>query len=481
MASLPQLTTVKVSNLTDDEVLNLAPLASLPLLKELDISNNTITSTTNDTQLANMTELTSLDSSNTDLIDITPISQLTALVELKLNRIKTNHLAPLSKLTQLKTLILGTQYEDELITDLTFLTSLNSLKRLEIERINNALAKEIGLAKNLEILKIFRAVEKIDLNNFKELTELTTLDLAYVAEIYNLTAFNHLTKLNRLYFHSDFNQDISPTGNLTQLRSLDIKIENNTEQKPVSLSFLSQLPELNELWAYDTYYDFNVIADSLINLHIFYNYDGAISSENLSKLTKLTRLNTNGADNENVQFLTHMPKLKWLYLKNFNTTNYQPVATLNNLTTFAIKDSKIENVDPLKNLANLTGVYIRGNATNNVDALSNLTQLEWLWIYDTNVTDISSIANLTNLERLFLMKNDNLTDISALSTLTQLKELYLSDSPIVNIEPLFNLENLTILRIFQLNQIRCSDVTRLQEYFSNISDLTLSLDSCSSS
>lgn len=118
--SIAELTELRVLDLSNTQVSDIAPLATLTQLTRLLLDNTQVSDIAS---LATLTQLTALSLGNTQVSDIAPLAALTRLTVLSLNNTQVSDIAPLAALTQLTTLRLNnTQAHD--------LRSLRRLTRL---------------------------------------------------------------------------------------------------------------------------------------------------------------------------------------------------------------------------------------------------------------------------------------------------------------------------------------------------------------
>jgi Leucine-rich repeat (LRR) protein len=170
-------------------------------------------------------------------------------------------------------------------------------------------------------------------------------------------------------------------------------------------------------------------------------YRDSISSisglRGLTNLVKLNLGNNLSGGFSDMNALSGLTKLEWLYLDR----------------------NWIRDISALSGLTNLTELNLGDNMISDISALSGLTNLVELNLGDNNIRDISALSGLTNLVELNLSNND-IRDISALSGFTNLVELNLSDNKISNISALRGLNNLKELNLENCN---ISDFSVLKE------------------
>ena len=312
LAELTELTRLDLC--IDYEVKDLSPLAGMTRLESVQIygnnNNGNGSGLTDISALAGMTELTSLRIDLGDVRDFSPLAGMTQLQELRVyGSFLVDDLSFLRNLTELRTLDLAGNYESSsLQEDLTALSGLVNLTEL---RLDVPVASLHGLEPlvNLRSLEMYGGSGSTytDVDALAGLTELVTLYLPYRSYNYenppkpiNLDGLANLTKLQSLEIN-DGVESLEPLRNLTELRDLRIRANNN-EDIELDLSPLTNLAKLTSLDIYG-----NIAGGDLSDLsgltelrslsisHYDRNYDryeDRVVIRDLSPLASLTNLST---------------------------------------------------------------------------------------------------------------------------------------------------------------------------------------------
>lgn len=126
LATLPpeiaNLTTLKLLDLIDTKVNDIAPIANLTALKRLNLNGSQVSDIT---PIANLKTLNTLDLSGTQVCDITPLAELTELKILYLIGTQVDNITPIANLTALEIL----QISDTGIHDLRLILNFPSLQK----------------------------------------------------------------------------------------------------------------------------------------------------------------------------------------------------------------------------------------------------------------------------------------------------------------------------------------------------------------
>lgn len=203
---------------------------------------------------------------------------------------------------------------------------------------------------------------------------------------------------------------------------------------------------------------------------------------------KLTRLDAQNANIENLTGLEHAYNLKFLNLgalyidgkgwtNNNKITDFSPLEQLPLLYTLVLYHSSLSDISALTGLTYLFYLDLRGNAISDISPLAGMTQLAYLNLTNNEISDVSPIAKLTHLKNLYLSANKVL-ELNLLSQLTQLEYIGLSNNTISDISPLAGMIQLKSLNLGYNN---ISDVTSLTQmknletlflHNNNISDIS---------
>ena len=348
LTGLEHATYLQWTNLGENEIRDISPLAALVHLEGLWIYTNPISDLS---PLANLVNLKQLNLGICEISDIRPLANLTRLERLWLHYNQIQDITPLANLTNLTELWLtgnriidvsplrdvknltDLQIAGNAIRDFSPLLELNLQNvDIDIHTLHELAAVKVEIPDpNLE-LAVREALELPDAIPLTQLlmNQLTGLGAAQ-KEITDLTGLEYATHLQWAGLSENEIQDISPLANLVGLEGL---------------------------WIYT-----NPISDL----------------SPLANLTKLKQLNVAGCE----------------------ISDLWPLSNLRNLEYLILSWNRIEDITPLANLTNLTELWLNGNRIVDYSPLANLVSLETLHIQDNPGVDISPLAHLTLSEFLF--------------------------------------------------------------------------------
>ncbi len=190
---------------------------------------------------------------------------------------------------------------------------------------------------------------------------------------------------------------------------------------------------------------------------------------NTSDMLRLTRLEAQNADIQNLTGLEHAHNLRNLNLSgeyieteqrivNSNAiSDFSPITGLTQLTDMNLSFCNISDVSFVSGLTQLTWLDLGKNSISDISALANLKQLNQLYLWGNRISDVSPLAELKKLTHLYL-GNNSISDISPFAKLTQLTGLYLSSNGISDVSALAELKKLDVL---DLNFNNISDIAPL--------------------
>ena len=248
--ALVQMDNLQELCLTVDDVQTLAELARLPQLKTLRV---TLTSENYDLRMLGQCaalETLELDGEAVQLADFSDLAQLTSLKTLKLRMNGLQCLAGLENMTGLETLCVADDAEQCAYDDLTPLAGLTQLKTLVLPAQENNEPLDIAPLANLtQLQRLTLPCYVADLSPISKLTELTSLTVALAPEIHELSALENLTKLTQLSVLSAGDEldegglgDLSALARLTKLESLSLTGNRISDLTPLAkLTALSHL------------------------------------------------------------------------------------------------------------------------------------------------------------------------------------------------------------------------------------------------
>ncbi|MBQ8569801.1 MAG: hypothetical protein IJ446_11345 [Oscillospiraceae bacterium] len=222
---------------------------------------------------------------------------------------------------------------DTAVNDLTGISSMTKLKRLEIKRTNKLDFEAIGKLKNLTELEV-RASQQTNIDKLANLKKLKVLYLSDV-DCYDWSFLQKMTSLRDLTLQDVrvYNSDIKPLKNLTDLAFYNV---------PVTYSVLSEFPKLKNVFISDISGSIDSFkgSDSLESYGELFGHGGDYSV--LAKCPKLKNISLMGCkDSIDVsKFTKHK-------LKEFsaNGTKVKNAASLAKIKTLEFISLDTENVD----------------------------------------------------------------------------------------------------------------------------------------
>ncbi len=268
----------------------------------------------------------------------------------------------LSGLNELETLNLaGCRFPAE---DLTYLTTLPSLQRLNMEGCGLSTIANLANAQNLTYLDLSNNT----LRNLEPLSQMTTLKELYLDH-------NAVTGLNAL-------------SGLSSLEVLDVSYNSVTSIAPVvtCLNLKTLLASNNALTNLDAIENLG----SLASLSVDHNTLTDVSI--LANCTGLTELNIS---NNQITDIAALSTLTALETFDFS---YNEVAELPNWSEGGAMEiingshNAVESIDILKHMNNLSYVYMDYNKLKSVDAIANCYRLVLVNVYGNPIEDVSALT-----------------------------------------------------------------------------------------
>ena len=220
LSGLTELTSLQISNNGDDPYIrDLSPLSGLTQLKTLDFRSNGIE-------------------------DLSPLAGLTQLQDLHLMGSEATYTttAPLSGLTQLRVLSLPSMADPANYLDLSGLSNLTELTEFSFYGgvTSYAPLKNLTKLQSLSLMGNYYDGEGPgDLSAFSGLTRLTDLELSLSVNATDITPLGNLSDLRSLYLHTEGDRlhpglkDIGPLSKLQDLQSLTINSRSITDLSPL--------------------------------------------------------------------------------------------------------------------------------------------------------------------------------------------------------------------------------------------------------
>ncbi len=162
-----------------------------------------------------------------------------------------------------------------------------------------------------------------------------------------------------------------------------------------------------------------------------------------------------------INFLAHLPGLKWLGISGLNgITDFSPITGHNSLRGLWLYGCPgLTDINALRSLNELEWLTLRGARLGSgglEHIIDTFPRLKFLQIRECDwLTDLSPLVRLP-LEALILARTPNVADLDPIRSLGQLKRLVLTDMPITHISAISELE-----RLWYLVVSNCPDITDL--------------------
>ena len=224
---------------------DIGALSGLTELTSLQISNNGDYPYIRDlSPLSGLTQLKTLEFWSYGIEDLGPLAGLTQLEELRIigSEAAYTTTAPLSGLTQLRVLSLPSMADPANYLDLSGLSNLTELTEFSFYGGVTSYAPLKNLAKlqSLSLMGNYYDGEGPgDLSAFSGLTRLTDLELSLSVNATDITPLGNLSDLRSLYLHTEGDRlhpglkDIGPLSKLQDLQSLTINSRSITDLSPL--------------------------------------------------------------------------------------------------------------------------------------------------------------------------------------------------------------------------------------------------------
>lgn len=312
----------------------------------------------------------------------------------------------------------------------------------------------------------------------RELWELNDLRELYLAgiSISNLDGIQHLIRLEslnlertKITFESLFRKkrlfkkflsrsenadNVSVFQPLTQLKRLYLSENNLT-----NISFLEDLPQLQVLTLRR-----NKITDITIIKHLIQireldlGWNRITDFSGVKNLSHLRKLSLGWNNSEDISAIKNLTSLKILHLNDMGINDISSLKGLTKLQELKLGGNpSIEDISTLKNLKELKELDLHGNNVSDISVLRHLKKVQVLNLLGNKVTSLSVFQHLRSLKELRLSHN-NLSNISGLQYVPQLQFLQLSGMDITDISVL---ENLPRLRELDLSSNKITNIKAL--------------------
>ena len=430
------------------------------------------------TGLEHATNLTSLTAWRSDsLTDITPLTGLTTLRRLELLAKGLTNITPLSGLTNLTRLtLLGS------ITDITPLARLTKLRFLDLNFNSITDITPLCGMTQMEYLYLSR-------NNITDITPLcgmTKLRILYLMNnnITDVTPLSGLTKLGWLSLPNNNITDVTPLARLTNLTHLGLGGNSITDVTPLSGLTTLRTLYLNNNQIADLY-PLTTLGKQLRTLLLQNNQISEIAA--LNALQKLNRL-----DLRDNPLNTHATKtiktlqntgIRW-GLKYTPTENNVPIpdarlrAAINTQLGSERAATAVVTKTEMESLTTLTAHGTATEKINDIRGLSYAKNLTELYLESNDITDVTPISSLIKLEHLHFDNNKNLADITLLANLKKLKFLDIWRTKVSDISTIRYFKKLERLQARGTGMSDISAAEYIPKYYifemswNNIRDLT---------
>lgn len=220
------------------------------------------------------------------------------------------------------------------------------------------------------------------------LDRLVIKDYYTSSDIVDLSSIGTLNNLGQLHIVGTKVSDITPIGQLKNLRTLTLDGFNRYNETTVDLNIIKNLDKLYSL----SLARMNLTSESLKP----FSEVGTFPS-----LTMFEILNDSGV--QDIRYLENNSTIVNLTLHDCGLDDraIDIVKTIPNLANLSLADNYIENINNLNGLSGLLSLNVSSNRLENVDVvatLNNLTRLDCSYNYITDVSSLTSLTKLTGLD-----------------------------------------------------------------------------------
>ena len=275
-----------------------------------------------------MERLGRFDARNRGIQDLTGLQFAINLKRLNLRNNQIFDLSPLAVLVLLHELELSSNAHIEQFSDLSPLSGLINLKRLDFDSKNVSNLSPLSRLTKLEYLH-FTDTNVSDFSPLAGLINLESLGFNRTPGISDISPLAGLVNLKFIGSWGHAISDLSPLAGLTKLENVDFCGGNISDLTP-----LASLPNLKQLY---------IAAEKVSDI------------SPLAGLTGLTRLALHQNDISDISPIAKLTNLTWLALARNNISDISPIAKLTNLTWLAVEHNNISDLSPLDGLReNLT-------------------------------------------------------------------------------------------------------------------------------
>ena len=305
---------------------------------------------------------------------------------------------------------------------------------------------------NLESVTLFNTNGNIyDFTPLSKLKKLKTLRISFSPpeerdpneEFINMTcldgSFSLLTNLESVRINNTELKDVSPIGQLVNLKSLDLD-KNQIEFLPENIGNLHGLEYLT------------------------FSYNKVQNIEAIKSLTNLERL---GFTNNQVEDILPVKDMLKLIIINFSNNNILDITVVENFTkleSLVANNNKIKMLPDFQRLGKLQRIHLSYNNISNLPNLKGLDSLTELWIAYNNLND-EEFAKLDGLENInFLDVSFNkLTKVPIYKNLKSLQKLYLVGNNISDVTGFADNDSFPALKRLDLGSNRIENAEALRK------------------
>ena len=321
-----------------------------------------------------MGRLEGLNAPGRGIQDLTGIQFATNLKRLNLRDNQIFDLSPLAVLVLLHELGLSSNAQIEQFSDLSPLSGLINLKRLDFDSKNVSNLSPLSRLTKLEYLH-FTDTNVSDFSPLAGLINLESLGFNRTPGISDISPLAGLVNLKFIGSWGHGISDLSPLAGLTKLEIVDFCGGNIS-----NITGLSKLTGLKKLYlASEEISDISPLAGltGLTRLALHGNDISDISA--LAGLTKLKWLNLHGNDISDISALAGLTKLEWLDASINQISDVSPILGLTNLTWLSIARNQIADFAPLQGLREKITLIWLGNPAIPKEGGPKI-EGPWLWV-----------------------------------------------------------------------------------------------------
>lgn len=401
---------------------NLEGFGEMENLQYLDVSYTNV----NDlSPLERVLQLTYIDISNNNIIDLTPLSRCRKLENLWAFEVKTHSFQALSSLENLKCLELSALPPDDFLV----FKNLTSLRKLVLYLEGRPKDYRFNMLAIKSIYNEETLPEAWNPDGFRFLSyckELEELELKWYT-LNNIDFINPLHNLKSLNIGTNFIEDVTPVGSLSNLEELTF---NQGISQVNGYSSFSDLKKLKKLSIESCHYRGG---RHWGGVKIVLKLGDIFWIEGL----KVEHLNLSGLEVSNIKTIENIKSLRHLSLCGLKINDISFLRGLVNLQHLDLGGNQINDLIPIKDAVDLEQLSINSNLIEDITPLGKLAKLSTLGISNNKITEISVVRNFKNLQFLYASKNP-ISNVEAISELFHLRAVVLDYTKISDLEPLIH-------------------------------------------